>query len=38
VAAHAGEKVHVQQGHEIPPWPNGHKTFESRRNGPGNKR
>ena len=35
--AHCDEKVHVQQGDEIPPCPNGHKTYEARRNEPGNK-
>lgn len=35
--AHRSEKVHVTRGHEIPPCPNGHKTFETRRNEPGNK-
>jgi hypothetical protein len=35
--AHCSEKVHVEQGDEIPPCPNGHKTFETRRNEPGNK-
>lgn len=31
------EKVHVTEGDEIPPCPNGHKTFGARRNEPGNK-
>ena len=35
--AHCSEKVHVKQGDEIPPCPNGHKTFETRRKEPGNK-
>ncbi len=35
--AHCSEKVHVTQGREIPPCPDGHKTFQRRRNEPGNK-
>ena len=42
MAAHAGEKAqktgdfHVKEGDEIPPCPNGHKTYDARRNEPGN--
>lgn len=35
--ANCDGKVHVKQGDEIPPCPNGHKSFETRRNEPGNK-
>ena len=35
--AHCDGKVHVKEGDKIPPCPNGHKTFETRRNEPGNK-
>ncbi len=34
--AHCDEKVHVKQGDKIPECPNGHKTYETRRNEPGN--
>lgn len=34
--ASCDEKVHVTQGHTIPECPNGHKTFDARRNEPGN--
>src|SRR4051794_13166131 len=30
-------KVHVKEGDTIPECPNGHKSFEARRNEPGNK-
>ena len=33
--ASCDEKVHVTKGDEIPECPNGHKTFETRRNEPG---
>ena len=35
--ASCDEKVHVKEGDKIPPCPNGHKTYEARRNEPGNK-
>ncbi|UOY02366.1 zinc ribbon-containing protein [Blastococcus sp. PRF04-17] len=35
--AHCSGKVHVTQGDTIPLCPNGHETFETRRNEPGNK-
>ncbi|MGC9382232.1 hypothetical protein [Streptomyces sp. MH13] len=35
--AHRSEKVHVAQGDKIPSCPNGHKEFETRRNGLGNR-
>lgn len=35
--AHRDEKVHVEEGDEIPPCPNGHTSFDARRNEPGNK-
>ena len=35
--ANCDEKVHAEQGERIPECPNGHKSFESRRNEPGNK-
>ncbi|WP_445259031.1 zinc ribbon-containing protein [Nocardioides aurantiacus] len=35
--ASCDEKVHAQQGQKIPPCPNGHTTFASRRHEPGNK-
>ena len=35
--ASCDEKVHVTAGHTIPKCPNGHSTFETRRNEPGNK-
>jgi competence CoiA-like predicted nuclease len=35
--AHCSEKVHVKEGEKIPPCPNGHKTYETRRHEPGNK-
>jgi len=35
--ASCDEKVHATEGHKIPECPNGHKTFETRRNEPGNK-
>jgi competence CoiA-like predicted nuclease len=35
--ASCDEKVHVKQGEKIPECPNGHKSFETRRNEPGNK-
>jgi hypothetical protein len=35
--AHCDEKVHAKEGEPIPECPNGHTTFETRRNEPGNK-
>jgi competence CoiA-like predicted nuclease len=35
--ASCDEKVHVKQGDTIPECPNGHKSYETRRNEPGNK-
>lgn len=35
--ARYSEKVHVAQGDKIPPCPNGHKEYETRRNEPGNR-
>ncbi|MEU9247016.1 hypothetical protein [Streptomyces sp. NPDC048385] len=35
--ASCSEKVHVKQDEEIPPCPNGHKNFETRRNEPDTK-
>jgi len=35
--ASCDRKVHVTQGDKIPKCPNGHTTFQTRRNEPGNK-
>ena len=35
--ASCDEKVHAEEGEKIPECPNGHKSFETRRNEPGNK-
>ena len=35
--ASCDEKVHAKEGQKISECPNGHKTFETRRNEPGNK-
>ncbi|MCX2924456.1 hypothetical protein [Streptomyces sp. NEAU-W12] len=35
--ASCSEKVHVEEEDKTPSCPNGHKEFETRRNGPGNK-
>lgn len=35
--AHCDAKVHVSKGDTIPECPNGHKSYETRRNEPGNK-